>query len=164
MSGVTDLTDMGFSRPPSQYRHVISVGRIEALRYLPKRSSVRSWDHASLCAGELCNTIRRVIDEPSTSFKRILMEHNVRRPEGEPPQNAEPIGHARSTPSESFTVLDGGVHTWADYIDQLELDLARARRAVQVVKEQNMELAIKLAETQNRLVETQRSLGRRQPW
>ncbi|OAA40591.1 hypothetical protein NOR_05679 [Metarhizium rileyi] len=147
-------TNLRLSQPPPQTDYLLSIGQIEALRYMPRKSSITDWDHATLCSGELCNAIRSVIGMPTVSFKSLLLERGIQCPDGDPPQD-----DASRLNADMFPPVTGDIHTWADYIVLLERELTRARKAVISVKKQNVEMAIKLSETQNQVHSLEKTLG-----
>ncbi|EFY86303.1 hypothetical protein MAC_07684 [Metarhizium acridum CQMa 102] len=154
------LTDKVFAEEPApQHVYRIDVARIESLRYLPKESSLRPWDHACLCAGELCNTIRLSADMPVVLFKDVLAQKRIQRPIGHAPRDAALIGNGSQSGAAEIPLVDGDFLCWADYLDRLECELVRARQAITAVKRQNLELASKLSETQNELSGARKSMG-----
>ncbi|KAK9434837.1 hypothetical protein VB005_09624 [Metarhizium brunneum] len=150
------LTDKVFpEEPPPQDLYRIDVSRIESLRYLPRDSCLRPWDHACLCAAELCNTIRLAVDTNVVLFQDVLEQKRIRRPVGDPPRDAAVVGQSRA----EEPLVDGDFLCWADYLDRLESELIRARQAITAVKRQNLEMASRLSETQAELSQARRSLG-----
>ncbi|EFY96392.1 hypothetical protein X797_011093 [Metarhizium robertsii] len=150
------LTDKVFpEEPPPQDLYRIDVSRIESLRYLPRDSCLRPWDHACLCAAELCNTIRLAVNTNVVLFQDVLEAKRIRRPVGDPPRDAAVVGQSRA----EEPLVDGDFLCWSDYLDRLESELLRARQAITAVKKQNLEMASRLSETQAELSQARRSLG-----
>ncbi|KID78746.1 uncharacterized protein G6M90_00g027020 [Metarhizium brunneum] len=150
------LTDKVFpEEPPPQDLYRIDVSRIESLRYLPRDSCLRPWDHACLCAAELCNTIRLAVDTNVVLFQDVLEAKRIRRPVGAPPRDAAAVGQSRA----EEPLVEGDFLCWSDYLDRLESELLRARQAITAVKRQNLEMASRLSETQAELSQARRSLG-----
>ncbi|KHN94721.1 uncharacterized protein MAM_07476 [Metarhizium album ARSEF 1941] len=127
-------------QPEGRRQYTLPVANIQSLCFLPAKSNLDPWDHACLCAAELCNEIRTATGQPEVCFQALLRHNGIAPPTG-----------IRQYSDADVPLLDNDVTSWAYYIRRLEAELSRFRESNLEIKRRNMELAYRLSEVQSEL-------------
>lgn len=78
---------------------------------------------------------------------------------GDPPQDAAPLGPLSRSSTETSDALPTDVRILRELLEKMKVEQTRARASMEKLQRQNIELALKLAETQQKLHEAQKALG-----